>query len=111
MTHDFENRGRRDEAAARKRVREELRKDARDVLGTESGRRLVWAFLQTVSIDGSPFNTNAMAQSHATGMQDAGRWWLNLIRDSCPEREAQMRADSNRAAKERRNNQEASTDD
>lgn len=106
-----DDRGRNQAAAADNRARRELREAVRTVLATDPGRRVVWDFLQAVGIDGSSFNTNAMAQSHATGMQDAGRWWLNLIRDACPEREAQMRADSIRAAKERRNNREANEDD
>jgi len=111
MSHDFEGRGRRRAQEAEKRRLEQVRADARAVLNTEPGRRLLWEFLQSVNVDGSPFNTNAMAQSHATGLQDAGRWWLNLIRDACPEKEAQMRAEAIRAAKERRNNREVHTDD
>ena len=110
MAYD-NDRGRRQAAAADTRGRNELRESVRAVLATEPGRRVVWAFLQAVGIDSTTFNTNAMAQSHAAGLQDGGRWWLNLIRDACPEREAQMRADSIRAAKERRNNPEATDDD
>lgn len=47
--------------------------------------------MQASNFDGSAFGTNAMAQSHAIGWQDAARWWLDLIRDHCPEKEQQIR--------------------
>lgn len=111
MSFDFESRDKKTEAAAVKRLVEQMHSDAKSVLETTAGRRLVWAFIQSTGIDASPFSTNAMAQTRTVGLQDGARWWLELIRDACPEREAQMRADSIRAAKERRNNREAPTDD
>lgn len=73
----------------------QLRQDVRTVLATPEGRRMVWLFLQNMNVDCSAFNPNAMTQSLKIGRQEAGLWWLRVIRDSCPEREAQMRAEAN----------------
>lgn len=78
---------------------QQLREDLRAVLGEAAGRRAVWIFLQAMGLDSSAFNTNAMAQSRAIGRQEAAQWWLKAIRDTCPEREAQMRAEANSALK------------
>lgn len=77
----------------------QLREDIRTVLAEPAGRRVVWTFLQAMGVDTSAFNTNAMAQSRAIGRQEAAQWWLLAIRDNCPEREAQMRAEANTALK------------
>ncbi len=77
----------------------QLRMDVRTVLATPEGRRMVWLFVQAMNVDSSAFNTNAMTQSLRIGRQEAGQWWLHVIRDSCPEREAQMRAEANSSMK------------
>ncbi|HDS1537448.1 TPA: hypothetical protein QEL03_002680 [Stenotrophomonas maltophilia] len=77
----------------------QLREDARAVLADPAARRMVWLFIQAMDVDDSAFNTNAMAQSRKIGRQEAGQWWLRVVRDSCPEREAQMRAEANSAMK------------
>ncbi|MDH0276410.1 MULTISPECIES: hypothetical protein [unclassified Stenotrophomonas] len=77
----------------------QLREDVRTVLAEPVGRRVVWTFLQAMGVDTSAFNTNAMAQSRAIGRQEAAQWWLLAIRDNCPERESQMRAEANSALK------------
>ena len=94
-----------DQEAARQEsalLRLQLRQMAEDVRGAlahEPTRRLLWVFLQTMGLDDSPFNTNAMAQSRAIGRTEAAQWWLRAIRDNCPERESQMRAEANAAMK------------
>lgn len=77
----------------------ELREDIRAVMADATFRRVVWSFLQAMGLDTSAFNTNAMAQSRAIGRQEAAQWWLLALRDNCPEREAQMRAEANTALK------------
>lgn len=77
----------------------QMREDVRSVLADPTGRRLVWMFIEAMDVDGTAFNTNAMAQSRKIGRQEAGQWWLRAIRDSCPEREAQMRAEANSSMK------------
>lgn len=77
----------------------QLREDVRTVLSDATGRRLVWMFIEAMDVDGTAFNTNAMAQSRKIGRQEAGQWWLRAIRETCPEREAQMRAEANSSMK------------
>lgn len=77
----------------------QLRADVQAVMATESGRRLAWAFLQEAAIDLSPFRLDPTAMAHAVAWQDAGRWWLQQIRDHCPERETDMRAEARRDAR------------
>lgn len=78
---------------------EQFRADFVALMSTPTNRRVIHDFIQLMNIDGTPFNTNAMAQSYGIGMQDAARWWLKAIRATCPEREAQMRAEANRTAR------------
>lgn len=114
MSHPFD---RDDQATKRKQrqrdqqAQQQFRADVRQVLGHEAGRRVLWAFLQAANIDGTPFNTNAMAQSHGIGWQDAGRWWLAAMREHCPERENQMRAEANKALKHEGETEDESDDD
>lgn len=111
MSHDFDRTRQRKQTDQNKERLRLFRDDFKHALSDEKVRRVLFVFMQAVGLDGSPFNTNAMAQSHATGQQDAARWWLNAIRDMCPEREAQMRAEANRAAKQNRPEPEEQSDE
>lgn len=111
MAHDFERNAERQRKEAEKNARRQFRADARAVFADASARRLVYQFMQTMGLDASPFNTNSMTQSAFIGRQDAARWWLNLIRDACPEREAQMRAEAAKAAKQKSTIEESSDDE
>lgn len=73
----------------------QLHNDLKATLAEPAGRRLVWTFIQAMDVDESAFNPNAMTQSKKIGRQEAGQWWLHVMRDACPEREAQMRAEAN----------------
>lgn len=75
-----------------------VRADAQAMMEKEGNRRLLYLFMQQMGIDRSAFSTNAMQQSHAIGKQEAAAWWINLIREHCPEREAQVRKDGRNAA-------------
>ena len=86
--------------------REQLKADAQQVMNVPAMRRILWLFMQQTGLDASPFATNAMAQSHAIGMQDAAKWWLNLVRDHCPEKEAQIRREGLAQAKPKTTDQE-----
>ena len=68
-----------------------FRADVQTVLQSPSARRVLGRFLREVGMDTSPFNTNAMAQSRNIGLQDAGKWWFNAIREHCPEQEIPVR--------------------
>lgn len=97
----------RDTSRARQREADKLVKAANDQLASdvralfkqEPMRRLALAFMEAMGADSSPFNTNAMAQSAAIGRQDAARWWLDLVREFCPEQEVVMRNEARAAAK------------
>lgn len=91
---------------AEKWFQEQLRADVQQVMNLPAARRILWLFMQQTGMDASPFATNAMAQSHAIGMQDAGKWWLNLVRDHCPEKEAQIRREGLANSAKPSNNEE-----
>ena len=91
----------REDARLEKFAREQLRADVQQVMNLEATRRILWLFMLHSGMDASPFATNAMQQSHAIGLQDAGKWWLNLVREFCPEKEQQIRRDGMAMAKSR----------
>jgi hypothetical protein len=100
MSHPLDDDA-REQAARAERLRAKVledrtRKDVQAVMATEQGRRVVFGFLQTAGVDTTPFRADPAAMGHAVGWQDAGRYWLALIRSHCPEREAQMRAEAKR---------------
>lgn len=78
-------------AQEEKWFREQLKADTQQVMNLPAMRRILWLFMLDSNVDGSAFGTNAMSQSHAIGRQDGARWWLNLVREYCPEKEAQIR--------------------
>lgn len=92
---DFDARAeqQRAQAQADKRFRDQLRADVQGVMNMPGTRRLVFLFMQQMGVEASAFATNAMAQSHAIGKQDAAKWWIELIREHCPEKEAQIRSE------------------
>lgn len=86
-------------AALEMKARErQQRLDVQAVFATVEGRRLLAAFLRDAGADDSAFRLDPIAMAHAVAFQDAGHWWLNLIRRWCPEREALMRKESREAA-------------
>lgn len=113
MRDAFEERREREATQQRlqKRLEQQLREDVQAVAGTEAGRRLIWAFLMAADIDGSPFRVEPAAMGHAVAWQDAGRWWLAQLRDYCPERETQMRAEANRNAREAQKDNDGNDND
>lgn len=76
------------------------RRDVQELMQSAGGRRVVWGFLQTANADGSAYRENNQAMAHAVGWHDAAGYWLDLIRQHCPEREAQMRAEARTADKQ-----------
>lgn len=78
-------------------VRSLVRDDVVHLMSDVRCRRAVQAFLEGLSMDASPFNTNAMAQSYRVGQQDAGKVWLGWIREFCPQLEIVMRMDWDKA--------------
>lgn len=99
------------EAAERKRAKrlyQRERADVQQLLSTDAGRRLVHAFLTDAGEGATAYRNNPQAMAHAVGWQDAASWWLNKIRQHCPEREGQMR---NEARLDSQEQDEASNDD
>lgn len=68
-----------------------FKKAAQAALADPNVRHILWEFMQQMGLDRSPFNPNAMTQSHNIGKQEAVGWFLNVMREHCPEREAQVR--------------------
>jgi hypothetical protein len=79
---------------------QQLVEDIRGALEDPRVRRLLWQFVQTMGLDDSPYRPEPSDQARAIGRMEAGQWWLRAIRDNCPEREAQMRAEANRSQKQ-----------
>lgn len=93
--YDRDERRRRDrEAEKERKLRDQLlRADIQQLMKLPATRRVMGEFLAQMGVDDSPFSTNAMQMARATGMQDAAKWWINLIRAYCPEKEALIRAE------------------
>ena len=89
----------RQEALARLQ-HQQMVEDIRGALDDQRVRRLLWQFVQTMGLDASPYRAEPADTARAIGRQEAGQWWINAIRDNCPEREAQMRAEANRSLKQ-----------
>ena len=79
---------------------QQLVEDVRGVLDDPRMRRLLWQFVQAMGLDASPYRAEPTDTARAIGRQEAAQWWLNAIRDNCPEREAQMRAEANKSLKQ-----------
>ena len=71
-----------------------IRKDVQKVMQLPESRRILWRFLQAVGYERSAFSPNAMTQSRAIGLQEGGQWWIDMIREFCPEQESAMRAEA-----------------
>lgn len=90
------------QAEERKRAHMEakqFRADVQAMFEAPAGRRVLAAFLATAGVDMSPLRASVQDTGHAIGWQDAGGWWLNLLRQHCPEREGQMRKEQREAAR------------
>lgn len=82
------------------RMDAEFQRDVQTALDSAPLRRILGRFFFEMKLDGSPLNTNGMMQSHGIGLQDAARWWINVIREHCPEREVQIRIEWQNAIKQ-----------
>lgn len=92
-------RQRQQEALARLQ-HQQLVEDIRGTLDDQRMRRLLWQFVQVMGLDASPYRDEPTDTARAIGRQEAAQWWMNAIRDNCPEREAQMRSEANRSLKQ-----------
>lgn len=85
-------RTRREEAAGKEEQRR-FKSALQDMMRNPSARLLFAEFFEAMGLDSSAFNTNSMAQANAIGRQDAARWWVNAIRQACPEQEVAIRVE------------------
>lgn len=99
---DRESLQRQSRADARKeRERaDQFRKDVQDVMGMPAMRRLLSEFMDTAGLDRSAYREDAGAMAFSVGWQDAARWWLDAVREHCPEKETTMRAEARARAKQ-----------
>lgn len=102
-------RQRRIDKKAERLANAQQRADIQEIMNTKAGRRILYAFMHQMGIDASAFSPNAMAQSHAIGRQEGAQWWVNLIREHCPEKEAQIRIEGQEMV--RRQLQESTEED
>jgi hypothetical protein len=97
MTHALDmDKGRkqeREERARQEKYEAQFAKDFAMMMADPGDRRVVGMFLRFSGLDASAFNPNAMTQSRAIGLQDAGRWWQDNIRTICPQMEPVLRID------------------
>lgn len=93
--YDRDERQREDRAREKeaKLFEQQMRADVQQIMKLDAGRRVIGEFFAQMGLDHSSFSPNAMQQSHAIGKQDAAKWWVNLIRAYCPEKEAIIRAE------------------
>lgn len=98
MSHPLDHQAnaatRREEQRQAKQREAIFKADVRDVMASKAMRRVLWQFLVDTGIDQTVFRSDPAAMGHASGLQNAGRWWLDTIRACCPEIEATMRAEA-----------------
>lgn len=82
------------------KAQKRFREDVQAFMAEPAHRRVVMEFMQVAGVDASVYQSMPTGMAFRAGWQDAGRWWLAAIRNHCPEREAQMRAEANRDARE-----------
>lgn len=110
---DQETRKRQERAEAkRQRDRaDQFRKDMQDVMKLPAARRLLSAFIDTAGFDRTTFREDAGAMAYCGGWQDAARWWIDAMREHCPEQETTMRAEERRRIKQEAQQGDSSEED
>jgi hypothetical protein len=86
---------RKDEANRRRLAAEGEELDAKWLMGSKRGRRIVWRLLERAGVFQLSFNTNAMQMAFNEGKRDYGTRTLELIHSKCPELYAVMLKESN----------------
>lgn len=89
----------REERQRQRLAAKQFRSDVQAVFGTAQARRVLWAFLQSSGHDVSAYRDNPVAMAHASGWHDAAAWWVDQLRQHCPEREGLMRNEAREAAR------------
>ena len=86
----------REQARLSKQRNAQFRKDVQDALALPAVRRLLSGFFSDASVDRSAYRDRPTAMAYVAGWQDAARWWVDAIREHCPERETELRAEARR---------------
>src|SRR5437868_6492162 len=82
------------------RAGEQQAEDVRAVFESPAARRLFAVFVADSGFDASQYRDNQGAMGHANGWRDACGWWMDRIREHCPEREQQFRNEARERAKQ-----------
>jgi hypothetical protein len=98
----------REEKQRAKHMAQQLRTDMQELMKLAPMQRVLMLFLIEAGIDFTAYRDNPTAMAHAAGWRDGAQWWLDLIRQHCPEREGQMRIEFN---KQRARTEAPDTDD
>lgn len=86
--------------AVEKRVAKQLRADVQEVMALPAMRRLLSQHFAETGVDAPTYRTDPHNMVVAATMRDTACWWLEAMREHCPERETQMRAEARTAMKE-----------
>ena len=100
LDHDARERREREERLRQRQLDAQFRSDVQAVMALVEGRRVVHAFLETMGVDRPAYRSEPHDMVIAAALQDGARWWVTAIRDHCPEREVQMRAEARKAERE-----------
>lgn len=79
---------------------EQFRRDVQLALTNKATRAVLNRFFDEAGLDTSAFNPHGSIQAHALGKQDAAKWWINVIREHCPEQEVVLRIEAKNAVLE-----------
>ncbi len=71
------------------------REDMRWLMGSQSGRRIVWRWLREMRFFMPVNDTNGLAQSHKAGAQAVGTKIADDLLDACPDQFTLMIKESN----------------
>ena len=108
---DERARKQREELNRIKREAKAFRADVQAVMALPEVRRIVWRFLSVAGVDSYAYRQKPHDMVVAAAMQDNARWWLEVIREHCPEREAQMRAEARKAERDAREGDDNEAED
>lgn len=86
--------------AIEKRAAKQFRADAQEVMALPAMRRLLAQHFAEMGVDAPTYRTDPHNMVVAATMRDTACWWLEAMREHCPERETQMRAEARTATKE-----------
>lgn len=110
---DQEKRAKAERAAQRvaKERAAQFKKDVQDLMALPAMRRVLSDFIDDAGLDRSTYRDDHGAMACVAGWQDAARWWIDAVRQHCPERETAMRAEARSRAKQEAREGDTNEDD